>query len=77
MKHNYHVGELWSHACTMPKFHYHLLSTVDDIRSSVLKLGNARFIFHELLIGLLLILYYTSPGSSASAERSFSSLRRL
>ena len=45
------------------------VSTKDDIRSYVLKLGNARLIFHELLI--LLTLYYTLPGSSASAERSF------
>jgi len=69
-----HVGPIWP---TRNFDKGQTVSTVDDIRSSVLKLGNARLIFHELLIGLLLTLYYTLPGPSASAERSFSSLRRL
>jgi len=51
----------WNRECNQYSLHYEY----------VLKLGNATLILHELLI--LRPLYYTLPGSSASAERSFSS----
>lgn len=51
------------------------VTTVDDIRSCVLQLGDARKLFRDLCV--LLNLYFVLPGSSASAERSFSALRRL
>ena len=52
-----------------------VVSTVDDIKRCLLHLGEARHVFPQLCT--LVTLYYVLPASSASAERSFSALRRL
>ena len=53
----------------------HSITSVDEIKDKILQLGAARHCFSEVttLIRLLLVV----PASSATAERSFSSLRRL
>lgn len=51
------------------------VSSLQDVTDSLAKLGDARHMFSE--VNLLLRLLLTIPVSSATAERSFSALRRL
>ena len=49
--------------------------SLEDIKIAVLKLNGARQLFSEVL--KLLQLLYVIPATTATAERSFSALRRL
>ena len=49
--------------------------SLQDIKEAILSLNTTSALFSE--VGKLLQLLYTVPASNASAERSFSSLRRL
>ena len=46
-----------------------------QVKSCIAQLGAASYMFSE--VKMLLTLFYVIPGSSATAERSFSALRRI
>ena len=76
-----HFGEDFDHSRLKNKLH--VLSdlipecnpSLRDIQNSVISLNTAKGLFSEVL--KLLQLLYVIPASTASAERSFSSLRRV
>jgi hAT family C-terminal dimerisation region len=51
------------------------VQTIDDVVNALISLGDARLMFSE--VNILVRLLLTMPVTSATAERSFSALRRL